>query len=163
KLPRIRLPRIRITRATIIKFGVAKLCLIVVGFFAVTSFLKFAAEVHALRDHRSAGPEWAFPSHVYSDALAFSVGRPMPVDYLRRHLVLRNYREAKSPLTSPGTFAVDAYGFEVFTRGIRDALDPVGALGPEHVRVTLDKGVMRHVERLGGLAGIALADTSQPP
>jgi penicillin-binding protein 1B len=135
----------------------------VLAIVAVSSFLQFAVKVHALRDHRSAGPEWAFPSRVYSDALTLTVGRSLPPDYLRRHLELRGYREARPPIDSPGAFALSPTTFEVFTRGIRDAEDPLGVRGPEHVRVTIAHGKIAAIQRLGGLAGIPIADSSQAP
>ena len=133
---------------------------LVLAGWTVLSIVQFVASVHALRDHRFAGPQWSFPSRVYSDALTLTPGRPLPMDYLLAHLKLRGYRAAEPPIRRPGTYAILPTGFEVFTRGIRDAQDPLGVRGPEHVRVTVAKNRIVKIERLGGLAGIPLTDSS---
>ncbi len=142
---------------------IIKLTAVIVAILLVSSIVQFVVSVHALREHLSAGPQWAFPSRVYSDALTFTVGKPLPDGYLKSHLALRNYRSASRPITKPGTYALDREGFEVFTRGIRDAADPLGVRGPEHLRLALAGGRIVRVERLGGLEGIPIADTSQAP
>src|SRR5205085_3017289 len=98
---------------------------IVVAACALLGGVQFALSVRALRDHLSAGPQWAFPSRVFSDALTFTPGRPLPPAYLKSHLDLRGYRAAKTPLSKPWTYALFPGGLEVFTRGIRDADDPL--------------------------------------
>jgi penicillin-binding protein 1B len=153
-----RTPKSALRPASIFRIGLLALAVL-----AVMSTLRFVAEVHALRDHRSAGPEWAFPSRVYSDILAFTPGRPLPKDYLQAHLAFRGYRVAPAPLTRPGTYALLPDGVELFTRGIRDFDDPLGIRGPERVRMAIEAGRVTRIERLGGLNGIPLPDTSHAP
>ena len=152
------LTKSRMTPAAIVRAAAITLAVLV-----ALSALQFVVSVRALREHLSAGPEWAFPSRVYSDALTFDVGRPLPPDYLASHLALRGYREAKPPITRPGTYALLPQGLDVFARGIRDADDPLGIRGPEHFRVFVSQGRIVQVQRLGGLAAIPIADTSKAP
>ena len=141
---------------------VLKIAAIATAVLVVLSFIQFWVSVRALRDHFSSGPQWAFPSRVYSDALTFTPGRAMPLEYLKSHLALRSYRAAPLPITKPGTYALTPAGLEVFTRGIRDADDPLGIRGPEHFYVAIADSHVVRVARLGGLAGIPIADTLKP-
>lgn len=157
-MSRLDLFKLPIRRGTIVRYGAVVLAVAV-----VLSCVQFALSVRALRNHFSSGPQWAFPSRVYSDALSFTVGRPMPSDYLKRHLDLRAYRRVSPPITKPDTYALLPTGLDVFTRGIRDADDPLGVRGPEHFKVAIAHDRIVAVQRLGGFGGFPLADTSTAP
>ena len=141
---------------------VFRIAAIVATLLIVLGCIQFVVSVRALRDHFSSGPQWAFPSRVYSDVLAFTPGLPMPIEYLQAHLALRGYRPAAGPISKPGSYSLTPAALELFTRGIRDADDPLGIRGPEHFRATFAGNRIATVARLGGLAGIAIADTSKP-
>ena len=81
-----------------------RIAAIVATALIVLGCIEFVVSVHALRDHFSSGPQWAFPSRVYSDVLAFTPGLPMPIEYLQAHLALRGYRPAVGQITKPGTY-----------------------------------------------------------
>jgi len=155
--------RIALRKSMMTPAKIVRVAAIVLAVLVSLSLLRFVLSVRALRAHVSAGPEWAFPSRVYSDALTFDLGRPLPPDYLASHLELRGYRESRLPITRPGTYALLPAGLDVFTRGIRDADDPLGVRGPEHIRVFVSQGLIAKVQRLGGLAGIPIADTTKAP
>jgi len=118
----------------------ALLLLLVIG----GMFVRFVLEVHHLRDRLATGPSWSFPSHVYSDGVAFEPGRALPLDYLRAEIEARDYREVNSP-KAPGEWARRADGVEIYLRGFSAA--PGGAPA-ERVRLRLADGGIAAVERL---------------
>jgi penicillin-binding protein 1B len=112
----------------------------------------FAWRLRALRALAASGPAWSFPARVYSDALRLAPGIVLPPAYLRAELETRGYEESAPPLTRPGTFAFDARGVEVFTRGFDTPYAPMN-FAARHVRLTLAGGRLVRVSALDGAGG----------
>ncbi len=129
---------------------------------SVLGFARFAARVDEFRARRAEGPGWSFPSRVYSDGVAFTAGRPMPLSWLLAHLEARGYREVRDA-AGPGTWSRAPRGIEIVLRGFAEAPDPGGTGGPERVRIELERGRVASVARLGGIRGSALPDSAHPP
>src|SRR5438093_13361365 len=106
--------RIALSKSMLSPATIARTAAVVFVVIVALSLLQFVLSVRALRAHLSAGPEWAFPSRVYSDALTFDVGRALPPDYLASHLALRGYRPSNPAITRPGTYALPPPGLEGF-------------------------------------------------
>lgn len=125
----------------------AALLLLVVGVL----FVRFALELHRLRDRLATGPGWSFPSRIYSDALAIEPGRTLPIDYLRAELEVRDYREVRAP-ESPGEWTRHEDGAEIWLRGFGGD-GSGGSAGPaatpaERVRLRFGDGGIASVERI---------------
>ena len=125
--------------------------------------VNFAHTVAELRAQRATGPNWSFPSRVFSAGVPLAPGRVASLDDLRSELLAREYREVGGPPAKPGTFARNASGFTIFLRGFLDERDPEGGGGPERVFVGLDQGRITTVRRLGGIAGAPPPDLAHPP
>jgi penicillin-binding protein 1B len=125
--------------------------------------IRLAATVEALRSRRATGPSWSFPSRLYTAGLPLVPTRPLPIEYLQRELSLRGYRRVPSPPRDPGSWAMGNRGVEIVLRGFRDAPDPEGRGGPEHVRLEIAAGSLQNVERLGGVSGAPPPDLHHPP
>jgi penicillin-binding protein 1B len=149
-------PSLRIPRPLLLSAAAAVVA-------AVVALAFFAGRVQQLRVLHASGPAWVFPSRVYSDGVTLQPGRPLSESYLRAHLARRGYRQARSPLAAPGTWAALPGGVEIFLRGFPDSGDPEGSGGPERVRVRLRDGYLTAVERLGGHPRALPADTTRPP
>jgi len=123
----------------------------------------FAARVAALRAQRATGPNWSFPSRVFSDGVPLVAGRTAPAPYLLAELTARGYAEVRGQPIQPATYARIPDGFDIVLRGFSDEFDPDGGGGPERVRVHLAEGRIAAVERLGGIAGAPAADAHHEP
>jgi penicillin-binding protein 1B len=130
---------------------------------AVALFVRFGAQVHALRERRASTPGWSFPSRLYSGGVPLTIGRPLPSGYLLEHLELRGYQRAASPVSRPGTYAPVPGGFEIVLRGFLGTGDPAGSGGPERVRVALRNGRLANVQRFRGPEGATPPDLAHPP
>jgi len=142
-----------------------RILLAVVALLALAGLLlvRFSWQVRDLRAQRAVGPEWSFPSRVYSDDVPLVAGRRLPESQLLAELRARGYRPARSPLDRPGTYAVTRGGMEIFLRGFLDAHDPAGRGGPERVRLGLADGHLVTLDRLGGLDGATPPALDLPP
>jgi penicillin-binding protein 1B len=114
-----------------------------------------------LRALRATGPNWSFPSRVYSDGVPLLVGRTLPEPYLIAELAARGYRPASSPVPAGG-YAPIPGGFEIGLRGLPDEPPPLGGGGPERIRVRLADGHLVGLDRLGGLSALP-PDTTRSP
>jgi len=123
----------------------------------------FAARLAALRAQRATGPNWSFPSRVFSDGVPLVAGRIAPAAYLDAELSARGYAAVRGQPIQPGTFARIADGYDIVLRGFPDEVDPDGSGGPERVRVHLAGGRIAAVERLGGIAGALPPDAEHAP
>jgi penicillin-binding protein 1B len=130
--------------------------------FLAIATLSFVTRLNALRDLHATGPNWSFPSRVFSDGVPFTVGRTAPDTYLESELAARGYVRASRP-TSPGLYTRTPDGFDIVLRGFPDELDPEGGGGPERVRVMTRDGRIAGVQRLGGITGAMPPDTERPP
>ena len=157
------LARLRVRPLRRWRYPAVLLALLVLIALLLASFVRFAAQVQALRARHATGPGWSFPSRVYADGVQLVAGRPLPLPYLARHLEARRYREVRAPATEPGTWARTAGGVEIALRGFTEAPDPDGCGGPERVRLVLAGGRLVGVERLGGFAGMPPPDLRHPP
>src|SRR5262245_5312799 len=128
-----------------------------VALAALVAFVLFAIRVDALRAGRASGPNWTFPACVYSDDVPLVPGRPLPAEYLTAQLEARGYRAVAETTPAAGTFARRGEVFGIALRGFGEAHDPLGASGPERVRVRIRDGWLTAVERLG-----AARDASAP-
>ena len=129
----------------------------------VLLFGGFAARVRALRRLEATGPNWSFPSRVYSDAVELTPGRTAPVAYLEAELDARDYRRDPAWSGAPGSYIETADGLAIALRGLPDERDPAGSGGPERVRVHVADGRIAAVERLGGVPGAQGPDLAHPP
>ena len=94
------------------------LLLAVVGLgLGVMGFALFAGRVAALRSGHATGPNWKFPSLVYSDDVVLVPGRILPAEYLLAQLEARDYHEVPGHPLGPGTFARLGETFEIALRG----------------------------------------------
>lgn len=136
--------------------------LLLAGFAGM--LVSFGARVSALRDHRATGPNWSFPSRVYSAGVTLAPGRLAPREYLAAQLEARGYRRA-SGAPVPGTWDEAGPGtLDIVLRGFPDEADPEGGGGPERVRVRIGAdGVLTAVERRGGIPGAIPPDPRTPP
>lgn len=150
-LRRLHLPRRRLALAA------AVLAIVAGGLL-----FDFAHSLGELRAQRRTGPNWSFPSRVFSDGVALTAGRAASLDYLRAELRARAYTEVGGPPVKPGTFARNASGFTIFLRGFLDERDPEGGGGPERVFVGIEQGHLAGVRRLGGLPGSPPPDLAHP-
>ena len=123
----------------------------------------FAGRVFALRDQRATGPNWSFPSRVYSSDVPLVQGMTAPDAYLRSQLAARGYVEERVVSMTPGRYTYSDHRFEIVLRGFLDQPDPEGSGGPEHVVVSISEGSIVGVERRGGLASSPRPDLSHPP
>jgi penicillin-binding protein 1B len=130
---------------------------------AIVGAVRFVSDVHALRGRRASGPAWSFPSRIYSADLPLREGDAVPPGYLTRELDVRGYRRSPPPLGTPGTYAEIAGGAEIFLRGVSQSPDSSATGGPERIRVTMNRGRIAHVSRLGGLPGAPSPDGAHPP
>jgi penicillin-binding protein 1B len=161
----------RLGKRRVILLGVLLAVVIVGGI----SLAIFGARVQALRERHATGPSWAFPSLVFADGVPLTPGRPLPREYLLKHLAAREYQEvelgsgASRGLVSelpehPGTFAwTDPATIVIALRGFDAAMDPDGYGGAERVRLTLRDGALARVERLGALPGALPPDMRHAP
>ena len=136
---------------------------LIAGLILIGVMIRFVILVAALRAHHATGPNWSFPSRVYSDGVAFVVGRTLPIDYFLAELAARDYRPAPLGALVPGTYARTADGFELVVRGLPDEVDPEGGGGPERVRLHIADGRLVALERLGGLSGAPPRDSTHIP
>ncbi len=127
------------------------------------SLALFAGRVFALRDQRAAGPNWSFPSRMYSSGVPLVEGTTVPDIYLRSQLAARGYLEERSLSLTPGRYTYSGHRFEIVLRGFSDPPDPEGSGGPEHVVVTTDGGSIVQVERIGGIGHSPRPDLAHPP
>lgn len=135
----------RLSRGTVVAIVLGTSLFLVIAFLA-----RFAVQVTAMRHHRATGPNWSFPSRVYSDAVRLETGRTLPEPYLLAELEARGYRRVAGPPLPPGTWARTTDDFLIGLRGFVDEPDPAGSGGPEIVRVRISDGRLATVERLGG-------------
>ncbi|MEO5616844.1 MAG: transglycosylase domain-containing protein [Candidatus Eisenbacteria bacterium] len=140
----------------LIFFAIAALVLIGSG-------IQFARKVFALRDQRAAGPNWSFPSRVYSNGVPLVINAVASVAYLKSELAARQYVEEPSLSMTPGRYTRAPDGFDIVLRGFLDEPDPEGGAGPERVIVRTFGGHIVGVERLGGLPGAPAPDLEHPP
>lgn len=136
--------------------GVLALILVALG-------ILFARHVSELRAQRATGPNWSFPSRVFSDAVPLTVGRTAPDEYLRAELKARGYVEVRGSPEAPGTYARGTGGYSIVLRGFQDEVDPEGGGGPERVVVRIEDGHIIGVDRLGGIDGALPPDLAHPP
>ena len=139
--------------------------LVVVGAFVLLSLagiFVLGNRVHALRSQRATGPNWSFPSRVYSDRVVLERGRALPEAYLVAQLRARDYRQVATD-PPPGTFRRVPGGLEIGLRGLPDEPPPIGGSGPERVRVILAGSRVVSVERLGGYEGALQPDPNLAP
>ncbi|MEO5987561.1 MAG: transglycosylase domain-containing protein [Candidatus Eisenbacteria bacterium] len=134
-----------------------------VGLALLVACIQFARTVTALREQRATGPNWSFPSRVFSDAVTLTVGRTAPDEYLLSELKARGYVEVPASPESPGTFARGTGGYSIVLRGFPDEVDPEGGGGPERVIVRIQAGSISAVDRLGGIPGSSSPDLGHPP
>ena len=124
----------------------------------------FGAHVSALRAHHATGPNWSFPSRVFSGAVPLAPGRVAPEPYVISELAARGYRRVRRAEGVAGTWSrAPGGGLDIVLRGFREAPDPEGFGGPEHVRVTFKDGYIAAVDRRGGIAGAPPPDLDHPP
>ncbi|HTM56885.1 MAG TPA: transglycosylase domain-containing protein [Candidatus Udaeobacter sp.] len=140
-----------------------RLAAAILAVITVGALIHFVILVEALRSQRATGPNWSFPSRVYSDGVAFVVGRTLPVEYLLAELEARDYRPAPVSSLVPGTYARTPDGFELVVRGLPDEVDPEGGGGPERVRLRIAGGRLIALERLGGVPGAPPRDSTHVP
>src|SRR5829696_6150468 len=126
------------------------LAALVAAFFLGSSFAAFAYRVSSLRALRATGPNWSFPSRVFSDGVALVAGRAASMEYLHSELTARGYRAVRGSPAAPGTYAQLRGGLEIVLRGFQDVMDPEGSGGPEHVVVWISSGRITAVSRRGG-------------
>ena len=127
------------------------LLLAVVGLgLGVMGFALFAGRVAALRSGHATGPNWKFPSLVYSDDVVLVPGRILPAEYLLAQLEARDYHEVPGHPLGPGTFARLGETFEIALRGFSEAPDPLRNCDPETVRLRIQPDV-RALHALGAL------------
>lgn len=145
-------------RRTITTLVLAALAVILLG-----SGIQFSRTVAALRAHRATGPNWSFPSRVFSDGVSLEAGRTAPDEYLRAQLRARRYLEVRGTPEAPGTYARVRGGWAIVLRGFPDEMDPQGSGGPEKVIVRTEGGRIVAVERGGVVAGAQPPDLAHPP
>src|SRR5206468_4635132 len=133
------------------------------GAIVVVLVLRFAVQVHEFQTLHAEGPEWGFPSRIYSAGLALIPGRMLPPAYLRAELAARGYAQVSGPPPRAGTWSLAPGGAEIFLRGFLDSRDPLGHGGPERVRVWLNDSELVAVRRLGGVAGAPPPPTASEP
>ena len=131
--------------------------------FLAVAGARFSHELSALRSQQATGPNWSFPSRVYSDDVPLVVGRDLSNDYLVDELRARGYVETRKPTGAPGTYARSGRGYSIVLRGSPDEADPRGRGGPECVAVRIRGGIVTGVDRLGGVAGARPPDLANPP
>ena len=153
--PRLAIPRPN-RRTVILVLGIATVVL-------VAASIQFTRTVSALRAQRATGPNWSFPSRVFSDAVPLTVGRTVPDEYLLSELQARGYAEVPGSPEAPGTYARGEGGYSIVLRGFPDEVDPEGGGGPERVVVRLQDGRIIGVERAGAIAGAPPPDVGHPP
>ncbi|MEO5616939.1 MAG: transglycosylase domain-containing protein, partial [Candidatus Eisenbacteria bacterium] len=151
--PRLRRP----SRRTIV------LILSVAGLGLIGSGIQFARTVSALRAQRATGPNWSFPSRVFSNGVPLIVGRTASDEYLLSQLKARDYIEVPGSPEVPGTYARGTGGYSIVLRGFPDEVDPEGGGGPERVVVRAQDGRILGVDRLGGIAAALPPDLAHPP
>ena len=134
-----------------------------VGVLLVSEAILFSERVAALRELRATGPNWSFPSRVYSDGVPLVVGRSAPDAYLLAELEARGYREVRGPAAAPGTYSRERGRWSIVLRGFPEAMDPEGGGGPERVGVRIQAGRIAAVERAGGIDGAFPPDTTHVP
>jgi len=128
------------------------LLLAVVGLgLGVMGFALFAGRVAALRSGHATGPNWKFPSLVYSDDVVLVPGRILPAEYLLAQLEARDYHEVPGHPLGPGTFARLGETFEIALRGFSEAPDPLRNCDPETVRLRIHEGRLTTVQQMGGV------------
>ncbi len=156
---RLSLPRSlrRPTRPTIL------LILAVAVVALAASGIQFSRTVAALRAQRATGPNWSFPSRVFSDGVPLTVGRTASDEYLRAELAARAYVEVRGSAAVPGTYARGTGGYAIVLRGFPDEVDPAGGGGPERVIVRVQDGRITSVDRLGGIPESTPPDLAHPP
>ena len=136
--------------------------LLVAGIAGMT--VAFGVRVSALRAHRATGPNWSFPSRVYSAGVPLVPDRVAPEPYVLSELAARGYRRVRQASSVPGTWSRAPGGeLDVVLRGFPDGDDPEGSGGPERVRVRFRDGRIAAVERLGGIPGAQPPHTDHPP
>jgi penicillin-binding protein 1B len=135
---------------------------VVAGILAI-GMIRMAFMVSAMRSLQATGPNWSFPSRVFSDGVSLEAGRPLPEAYLMSEMQARGYRSAGSTNVVPGTWARTSDGFVIGLRGFPDEPDPAGSGGPERVRIGLQNGRLVRVERLGAFEGAPAPDLDHPP
>src|SRR2546426_8954145 len=59
----------------------------------VVLLVRFAVQVHEFQTLHAEGPEWGFPSRIYSAGLALIPGSVLPAAYLRAELAARGYAQ----------------------------------------------------------------------
>ncbi len=148
------LPRRRLTRWTVL-----------VGFvvLAGATWLSFTARVMALREMRTTGPGWSYPSRLYSADLPLTAGARLFADPLLRQVEVRGYRRVAGQAVAPGEFTSLSNAIEIGVRGFHAADDPAGHGGPERVRVVFGRGGIATIERRGGYRGLPAPDLAHPP
>src|SRR5215468_1304550 len=92
---------------------------VLAGIVAI-GIIRMAFVVSAMRRLQATGPNWSFPSRVFSDGVSLEAGRPLPEPYLMSELQARGYRPAGSPNVVPGTWARTTDGFVIGLRGFPD-------------------------------------------
>ena len=128
---------------------------------AIAALSVLAERLEALRAQQAVGPNWSFPSRVYSAGIPLARGRVLPEPYLIAELQARGYREVATE-PPPGAYTRNAGGFEVGLRGLPDQPATIGGGGPERVRLRIENGHLVGVERLGGFTGATPPDTRTP-
>src|SRR5947207_6583192 len=96
------------------------LLLMLASLALVVAMVQFAQTVFALRAQRATGPNWSFPSRVYSDAVPLTVGRTASDAYLRSELAAREYVEASGSPEAPGNYVWSPGRFDIVLRGFQD-------------------------------------------
>jgi penicillin-binding protein 1B len=124
---------------------------------------QFVWRVSALRALRATGPNWSFPSRVFSNGVPLVPGRAASEAYLGAELAARDYREVTAPAVTPGTYARGAGVLEIVLRGFPDEPDPEGSGGPERVSVRIAEGRIVAVRREGAVPGSMPPDLAHPP
>lgn len=117
----------------------------------------------ALRAQRATGPNWSFPSRVFSDGVSLTAGRTASDEYLLSQLLARAYVEVPGVPEAPGTYARVTGGYSIVLRGFLDEVDPEGGGGPERVIVRVQDGRITGVDRRGGLDGASPPDLRHAP
>jgi len=125
--------------------------------------LRFSRRLSALRALQATGPNWSFPSRVYSGDVPLVVGREISDEYLRSELAARAYTEVRGRAETPGTYAHSRHGWSIVLRGSPDAADPQGHGGPERIHLQVDRGAISAVDRLGVVPGAPAPDLANPP
>ena len=139
-------------------WGMAVLVLVLVG-----AWLSFVVRLDALRELRTTGPGWSFPSHLYTADLPLKAGTPLAADPVLRQLAARGYQRVERTAPRPGEFVALPNTLEIGLRGYDAATDPAGQGGPERVRVRFARGAIAAVERLGGYRDFAAPDLAHTP